>query len=1161
MPLGVAGGLLALVWFAPAIVAHTSLRDQILSSVADVNGHITSTGASFGWLSAVSIEGIEIHDKQGDRVAQVQEIQGDRALWQLLTQRSELGQFRLVQPDLRVVVDEDGSNVEDVLKNWLNRKQETANKAVEIDIVGGRVTVIDRQLSGEWQVTGCDATVVLPSGPEGDIICRAKGIAGEGTASGNFDVVCDIAALEAGKPRMAKATVKTTNFPLAMTTGVLRHYSPGAELSGRLTSELTGHWNLNSNSPRDGLIQGIIKTADLRAAGDWLGEDQLKLAQAEIPCRLSWQGDQIKIEKLDLDCDLGTARIAGTLDTSKNLLTSIGSQTYDVKAQVKLAELARTLPHLVRLREDTQIIDGVVTVALNSKTTKGYNVGKPMPDTQEWQGQIDTTQLVAVRDGRRIGWDKPVHIAFAAHETTAGTVIDRLYAESDFLELEGSGTPAAGQISGSYNLDRLSDELGRFIDIGDLELAGSGWIHSTWRQDGKGRWDADAELQVLDFALSRPQRAAWKETKLEMTLNIEGDLLDGRVERIDAAQMQVVAGGDTMSMRLLGPVAEFGDAGLWPLELKLQGDIAKWQPRIEPWFDIPAGWDLAGDCNVTAEAAWSPKSINIDQINARLRRVRGWGHGWFIDEPEAELTGSAFWSADQQRLEVAHAELKSSAVSVQADDIVMAKTKDGGADIQGLAHYQGDLARLSRWMQDPAQKAEHEVTGTFEGEAAVTRTGSTTEARWQSIARDFSVSVPGKQPWKEPQIRLAGGGRHDRRADKITLTSFELGSNALGLAAAGEINDLSNRRNLALDGNLRYDLARLEPLWQRVLGSELKVTGSETRAFSFRGPLSPPQMQAVRPASADKLVAVDYNRRTAAPLTPRYADQVTPQPPASDIWLKQITGQAGVGWDSIQVYGLGLGRGTADANLADGLLKFQPISATVSGGRMSITPTVRLSPAPMLMTFEPGKVAEQIQITPQMCAQAMQYVAPVFAGVTQAQGAFSVQLDGGAVPLAAPKKADIAGKITVHSVEIGPGNLMRELAVLFNRPASARLQRESVVDFRMVEGRIYHRGLELVFPEFTIRTYGSVGLDKTLSIMAEMPVPAKWIGNNRLGDAIKSQTVRLPIGGTLDRPKLDEAAMQQASAQFIRNAAGTAVEGELQKQIDRQFQRLFGPGQ
>ena len=45
----------------------------------------------------------------------------------------------------------------------------------------------------------------------------------------------------------------------------------------------------------------------------------------------------------------------------------------------------------------------------------------------------------------------------------------------------------------------------------------------------------------------------------------------------------------------------------------------------------------------------------------------------------------------------------------------------------------------------------------------------------------------------------------------------------------------------------------------------------------------------------------------------------------------------------------------------------------------------------------------------------------------------------------------------------------------------------------MVQGRVYHRGLELQLPEVTVRTYGSVGVDQTLAIMAEMNVPLTWI--------------------------------------------------------------------
>jgi hypothetical protein len=107
----------------------------------------------------------------------------------------------------------------------------------------------------------------------------------------------------------------------------------------------------------------------------------------------------------------------------------------------------------------------------------------------------------------------------------------------------------------------------------------------------------------------------------------------------------------------------------------------------------------------------------------------------------------------------------------------------------------------------------------------------------------------------------------------------------------------------------------------------------------------------------------------------------------------------------------------------------------------------------------------------------------------------------------------------------------------------------------MVDGRIYHRGLELVFPDFTLRTYGSVGLDESLAIMAELPVPPKWIGNNTLGQALQGQTIQLPIGGTLRSPKIDQQALAQANARFL----GKAASGVLKQELFRQIDRVLGP--
>jgi len=183
----------------------------------------------------------------------------------------------------------------------------------------------------------------------------------------------------------------------------------------------------------------------------------------------------------------------------------------------------------------------------------------------------------------------------------------------------------------------------------------------------------------------------------------------------------------------------------------------------------------------------------------------------------------------------------------------------------------------------------------------------------------------------------------------------------------------------------------------------------------------------------------------------------------------------------------------------------------------------------------------------------LKYIAPVLADVSTAQGSFSIDLEGCRIPLDDPAKGELAGRLTIHSVEVGPGPLVRELAVLLGRAAPARLRRESVVPFRMVQGRVYHQGLELIFPDLTIRTYGSVGLDQTLAVMAEMPVPPKWLGNNVLGSALRNQTVRLPIGGTLSKPKIDQRALDRVSRQFLENAARNVIEDELNKQLERLF--------
>ena len=186
-----------------------------------------------------------------------------------------------------------------------------------------------------------------------------------------------------------------------------------------------------------------------------------------------------------------------------------------------------------------------------------------------------------------------------------------------------------------------------------------------------------------------------------------------------------------------------------------------------------------------------------------------------------------------------------------------------------------------------------------------------------------------------------------------------------------------------------------------------------------------------------------------------------------------------------------------------------------------------------------------------MCTSMLKFAAPALANVATARGTFSVILDTCHIPLGDPKKSDVAGRLVIHSVEIGSGPMLQPMTVLLGRDAPAKLKQESVVTFVVRDGKVHHEGLELQFPDLTIRTSGDVGLDKTLNIVAEMPVPPKWLaGNNAVSQAVRNQVIRLPFKGTLDKPQLDRQEMQRLNQQFIRQAAGNLIDQGINKGLN-----------
>jgi hypothetical protein len=262
-------------------------------------------------------------------------------------------------------------------------------------------------------------------------------------------------------------------------------------------------------------------------------------------------------------------------------------------------------------------------------------------------------------------------------------------------------------------------------------------------------------------------------------------------------------------------------------------------------------------------------------------------------------------------------------------------------------------------------------------------------------------------------------------------------------------------------------------------------------------------------------------------------------------------GEATLNWSGAYLYGFQAGPGQLKAKLAQGVIRAEPIACDLSEGKAKLAPRIRLNPLPAEASLEPGLVADQVRINPTMCQYALSYVAPALAGVTTAEGRISIQLERCRLPLADPGQGDLAGKLVVHTVEVGPGPLVAQIASALGYTSPAKLSRESSIPFWVQNRRIHHEGMELVFPDVTVRTSGSVGFDRSLQLVVSMPVPEKWIGQNPLGTALRGQVLALPVAGTLDQPQLDRRALEDVSRKLIGTAARNVLEDRFKQQLNR----------
>lgn len=1177
-----------LAFAAPAMISQTSLRNRFLASALPPEaGSLTTAGASFGWLTPVSLSGVTVTDPAGNVVLHAESLALEKTLLDLIGDKTNLGTIRIHKPVVYAVVRPDGSNIEDLIAALdadepappnapqQPQQQEGETKPFAIEITGGsiavtdaitRETVVHDPIDAKLNITPAGLTHLATNGfahaivlAPGQPLPQLPIATPQNRRGGAFSL--SLGPNDAG---MAEASFKLVGLQLKAFEPWLRRVDPQMQLAGGAEGSGTALWRPTGPAinPADALSQGLqtsgrLTINGLRFASTTTNGDVVTANRADMPWRLTAMPDgRLQIDQLGLASDFASASVTGGLSAAE--LAAFSRSEWIIPAAVKLdadldlAKLAQVAPNALRLRQDVSLTSGRVRLAATTR-----DAGKTEVPGRRINASVKTADLIATRAGKPVEWKHPIDLRLDARQMPTGLRIETLSAESDFLS--GTLTGDATQLDGDlrFDLDKLVEHARQLFDLGDWDLHGRGEGTIALARGAGNRFEATTTANISGCVISHAGRPLVQERLLDLQLTGRGES-DPRTQRpvgLVDAELTVTAGDDRLTAKLLEPTATA--SAIWPLEVRLAGELAAWQRRLA--FLLPGGLDdlaLRGNINAQATGRFGSQRVEVRTAEATAIDFDLSAGDYRIQQPKVRITGDAVWDAASGRIGSKAGELITSTIAIRARDLLVQPAGPAGpAQAAGELAIRANLERLASWA--PGLMGTKRLAGETTGLVRLAGSGGTVSADMTLdttgfMLGDVSNVAANGQPeilWQEQSLRLQGNAGYNSAQDQVLLNGLSVRSQMLSATVTGKIDRPSTDGAVQLAGTMDYDLAQLAPLIAESVGEGIQLAGRHQGRFELAGLLSPA-------ASEPGMSQTPLRQASASP---------------AQHWSQRWSGRVAAPWTRASLYGLPIGQGTLAVQLSNGVLRGDPLQFAVGQGQLTTQPGIRFDPEPAEWGLPAGPLLTNVRITPEVSEQMLKYIAPVMAGATRTDGLFSIRTDGLTAPIADVAAMRTNGQIDVTSVTVMPGpkveewvSLTRQVeALIKNRDPSVLARRpqptllsitDRTINFQVANRRVYHEGLEFLLGEANVYSSGSVGFDETLDLTLTVPIQDRWIRGEQYLAGLSGQNVVFRVGGTFNQPRIDRRALQQLSTQLI----GTAAQGAVQKELGKALDKLFG---
>ncbi|MBC7852069.1 MAG: hypothetical protein IAF94_01425, partial [Pirellulaceae bacterium] len=161
--------LAALAWFAPTIISTTGLWKPLLGTfVPPLAGRVDAGSLSLGWMSPIVVKDLLVRDEAGEVLAQIGVARSEKTLLSLAQNQSNLGKFTVDEPQGRIVLRSDGSNVEDLIAQFAKEfppqdaKSSAAIPSFSLTLTRGTMQLEDQVAGQRWELAGVQLDADFP---------------------------------------------------------------------------------------------------------------------------------------------------------------------------------------------------------------------------------------------------------------------------------------------------------------------------------------------------------------------------------------------------------------------------------------------------------------------------------------------------------------------------------------------------------------------------------------------------------------------------------------------------------------------------------------------------------------------------------------------------------------------------------------------------------------------------------------------------------------------------------------------------------------------------------------------------------------------------------------------------------------------------------------